>query len=58
MALLEFIKAEITNKSEVVDRDEMLAFENDETMKRLWRKSAQVMVDDFHAMEEFAIPKN
>ncbi|MFN8660094.1 MAG: hypothetical protein U0105_27405 [Candidatus Obscuribacterales bacterium] len=57
MALLEFIKAEIT-KSEVIDRDEMIAFENDETMKRLWRKSAQVIVDDFHAMEEFAIPKN
>ena len=57
MAMLEFIKAEIT-KSEVIDRDEMIAFENDETMKRLWRKSAQVIVDDFHAMEEFAIPKN
>ncbi|MFN8659781.1 MAG: hypothetical protein U0105_25825 [Candidatus Obscuribacterales bacterium] len=56
MALLEFIKAEIT-KSEVIDHDEMIV-ENDETMKRLWRKSAQVIVDDFHAMEEFAIPKN
>lgn len=54
MALLEFIKAEIT-KSEVVDGEDISAFAAEEALHSLLRISAQRLKDDFHECKEFAV---